>query len=193
MLVLFLVTVLGLATASLVPLAVTERSLTTISRETAECRFAAAAVAAYAIGRLQIRADWGGALDGSEPSPFMDAAGSVTLGGSRRVDLDGIATRLRPTAAGTWGPDEPRWTRFASGPVRALEPAALASRIHVAVWIADDERDGDRNPARDANGQVLLTAQAFGPVRGTSTVIVAVRREQPAPAPLRVTDWWTFE
>lgn len=189
LLAMFLLAVLGAGVAALAPVALTERLLASVARETAECRFAAGAAAAYAMAELQARGDWSGVLDGTDAAGFVDATRQPTVGGSRREDLDEITAGLSASRLGDWGPDHPRWTLFAWGPARGLAPAALTTRVYVAAWLADDEGDGDHDPSRDTNGRLTIAARAFGPVRGTCTVVAAVKRERPWPAALRVMDW----
>jgi hypothetical protein len=51
--------------------------------------------------------------------------------------------------------------------VRALlaSPEAaggLSLPLYLVVWVADDELDGDGDPALDSNGRILVHATAFG-------------------------------
>jgi hypothetical protein len=186
---LLLVAVLALGAATLAPVAATERLLTAVAVETAECRYAAEAVAGYAIATLQTLDDWTGVLAGVARPELADTTRTPAVAGSRRLDLDAIGALLPPVGPGQWGADEPQWVLYAWGPARALAPGATETGIYVAVWAADDEGDGDRDPSRDANGRLELRAEAFGPVRGRRSVRVSVVREAPAPAALRVVGW----
>jgi hypothetical protein len=189
LLAIFLIAVLGAGTAALAPLAAIERLLVTAGREAAACRYAAAAVAAYAAGGLQRRADWTGVLAGDDVVALGAGNRRPVIGGSRLEDLDAIGRRLPGMERGNWGPDAPVWSLFAWGFARDLAPDALVTGIHVAAWVADDERDGDRDSGRDTNGTLHIAAQAFGGIRGTCRVMLTVRRERPWPAALRLLDW----
>jgi hypothetical protein len=122
-------------------------------------------------------------------SAFRDVTRRPTLGGSRSIDLVARGATLAGSEPGNWGPDAPSWTLLAWGPARALAPDAVNSPVYVAVWAADDERDGDGDPRRDANGRIMLRGEAFGPVRGSRGVLAIVARGAPAPAALRLVDW----
>ena len=189
LLAMFLLAVLVAGVAALAPVASTERLLAAVARESAECRYAAAAMAGYVVSQLQMRADWAGVLDGSDVAAVADFTRQPVIGGSRIEDLDALASGLSAIRRGDWGGDDPAWTLFAWGPARSLVPGVLDGGIYVSAWVADDEGDGDRNPRRDANGRLMLTARAFGPVRGTCTVLAVVKRERPFPAALRLMDW----
>lgn len=175
--------------AALVPLAVSERLLTTVSRESAECRYAAEAILAHAISELQARDDWSAALSGAEPAAFVDVDRTPWLTRARQIDLDAVTSSLPLAEPGNWGSDRPRWQLFAWGPARRLAPGVVSSPLYVAAWVADDGRDGDGRPDRDANGRLSLHGVAFGPLGGRRAVVAAVVREAPAPAALRVPDW----
>jgi hypothetical protein len=187
-LAMLLVAMLTAVTAALVPLATTERTLVAAAVESTDYRYAAESAMAYAIANLQERADWSSALDGSAIAPFSDTTRTPNVGG-RLLNLDSIGATLPTVEPGSWGADRPRWTLFAWGPARGLSPGSVSSLAYLAVWVADDERDGDGNARRDANGRLTVRADAFGPVRGRRSVVVAVARQLPAPAALRILDW----
>jgi hypothetical protein len=187
LLALTMLTAIGAGTAMLVPLAITERRLSAAAREGAECRYAAEGLLVYVMAELQRRPAWDTILDGSAAVVFAESTRRPRIGG-RAVDLDAIGAALPGFEPGGWGPDAPRWVLVAWGPARALDPR-LSSPIHVAAWAADDEGDGDGDSRRDANGRLLLHAEAFGPMHGRRAVRALVARRLPAPAPLRVLDW----
>ena len=179
---------LGAGVGVLVPLAVTERVLSTAAREAAECRYAAEAAVVRAMTELRLRPSWDDALSGAEPSAVADTTRRPTVGGSRIIDLEATGSALPDWEPGAWGADEPAWQLFAWGPAPAFADGVTAP-VYVAVWAADDERDGDGDPQRDTNGTVHLRADAFGAVRGRRAVAISISRRQPAPAPLRILDW----
>jgi len=189
LLVLLVVASLASTVAGLALLADTERTLTAVSRESAEYRYAAEGIAAFAVGDLAQRPDWSLVLSGGVVSALADATRGPTLSRSVRLDFDRRGAGFGSVEPGVWGPDEPRWVLYAWGPAGRLTPALEGTRTYVAAWVADDERDGDHDPQVDLNGRLWVRAEAFGPVRGQRTVIVQVERVAPAPRPLRVLDW----
>lgn len=182
-----LLLVFGTVVAMLLPLAVTERGLSVAAREAAECRAAAAAAVAHATADLQATPDWTGVLAGAASGGLATGPRRLVLG-DRRLDLDARASTFPLVDPGNWGANTPRWVLYAWGPAANLAPGVLASPVFVAVWVADDERDGDGDPERDSNGTVRLRGEAFGPVHGNRAVIATIVRERPSPGPLRVVD-----
>jgi hypothetical protein len=180
---------LAAAAASLVSLATTERLLAAVGREAVESRYGAEAIAGYALGELRLRASWTTALDGSAPAALTDTTRTPVVGGARRLDLEALGRAFGPVEPGAWGADQPAWRLFAWGPASRLAPGLLASPVYVAAWVADDERDGDRNPGVDSNGRLLLRAEAFGPVRGRRGLVIVIVRAAAAPAALKLLDW----
>jgi hypothetical protein len=189
LLALVLLTAVTATLAALAPLAVTERLLAVAARDAVELRFAAEAIVEHAVGELQAANDWDAVLQGLAAGTQIDATTSPLVGGSRRINLEALGATLPGPEGGNWGPDEPRWRLFEWGSVRALTLGVVASDIYVAVWVADDQRDGDGNPQRDANGRVLVRGEAFGPVHGRRALVATVARRAPPPAALAVVDW----
>lgn len=187
LLAIVLLLVFGTVIATLLPLAVTERRLAVAAREAAECRAAAAAAVAYAAADLQATSDWDAVLSGSASAGLATGARRLVLG-DRLLDLDARAATFPQLEPGHWGANTPRWVPYAWGPAADLAPGALVSPATIAVWVADDERDGDGDPRRDSNGRLRLRGEAFGPVHGNRAVVATIVRERPSPAPLRVTD-----
>jgi hypothetical protein len=58
---------------------------------------------------------------------------------------------------------------------------------YVVVWVADDTAERDGDPSRDANGVLLLHAQAFGPRGARKSVDATVMR--PRPGSIAVSSW----
>ncbi|MGE3842792.1 MAG: hypothetical protein AB7I50_14545 [Vicinamibacterales bacterium] len=189
LLVLLVVASLAATVAGLSVLVDTERTLTAVSRESAEYRYAAEGIAAFAAGDLAQRPDWSPVLSGGVASAFTDATRSPVLARPAGLDLDHRAAGFSSVETGAWGLDEPRWILYAWGPAQRLTPALEGTRTYVAAWVADDERDGDHDPQADVNGRLWIRAEAFGLVRGQRTVIVQIQRVAPAPKPLRILDW----
>lgn len=187
--VLLALSAVGATLASLLSLATTERLLGSVEREAVEYRYAAEAIAGFAVGDLSRRDDWSTALSAGVPSSFADSTRAPVLSGGRRLDLIARAAAFGPVEPGAWGADEPQWVLYAWGWAGSLSPALRGSRIYVTAWLADDERDGDRNASRDSNGRIWVRGEAFGPVRGQRTVIIHALRLAPAPAALQILDW----
>lgn len=161
-----------------------------------EALYAAEGAAALALHDLDRISDWGTVLTGAVASSLTDGAtiGPRTLPGGDTVTLCCGATSLtgdvqrRAGGGRNWGDDTPEWQIFAWGPVAGwLAPGRVDSAYYVVVWVADDPDDGDGNPAADANGVLVLYAQALGSGGGRRVVEVVVRRpaapseEGPAP------------
>ena len=126
-----------------------------------------------AIGRAQVdlrASDWSAVLrSGGVGSTFDDGRSAVVLADGSAIDLVGETRAVQADADARCGsraasPDCPVWHLFAHAMAAGLVPDGLVSTpVYVAVWIADDPFDGDRDPDADANGRLLLRAQAFGP------------------------------
>ena len=62
-----------------------------------------------------------------------------------------------------FGADSPEWRLFAHAPLGALLPGdGFDLPLYLVVWVADDEWDGDGDPAVDSNERILVRAHAFG-------------------------------
>lgn len=76
-----------------------------------------------------------------------------------------------------WTDDNPRWRLIGYSPMAdIIETGTVLSPMYVAVWIADDQAESDGDPTKDANGVLLMRAQAFGPGGVVSTVEVTLGR-----------------
>ena len=81
------------------------------------------------------------------------------------------------TPARPYGTNNARWKLFAYAPLsQVIETGTVLSPLYVIVWIADDPAETDNNPATDANGVLLMRAQAFGPAGATNIVEVTLAR-----------------
>jgi hypothetical protein len=187
MLVMLVTTLIGV----LVPVLVVERKLAASLRDGLEAAFLAEAGLELAQADLQRRSDWSAVLAGADPGAWTDGTVAPRLSDGRRLDLLAETARLQAetTATSRWPADTPRWRLFVWGPAASLDPALAPSRIHVAVWVADDERDGDGDPTRDTNGRLLLASRAYGPLGVERRAQAAVTRVEAAPAALRRDDW----
>jgi hypothetical protein len=148
-------------------------------------------LAARDLARLD---NWNAALDGSTRGRFTDGAptgvraipggGAVSLTGETNLLNCGKRTPCTPLQMDAnsrerpWGANNPRWRLYAYGPFQELVNAARPVQCYLAVWVADDSREEDDNPAADAEvdepgrGVVRVRAEVFGP-RGARRAIEA--------------------
>lgn len=101
---------------------------------------------------------------------LADPPGNLTstFDDGRSVDAAGlIAARQRESdsvyAPADYGADTPMWRLFAHTSLSSLVPVGtLAQPADLFVFVADDGEDGDGDPRADANGRVLVLAEARG-------------------------------
>jgi len=149
-------------------------------------------IAAREIARVE---QWDAVLSGDVQSGFGDGVPGGVRGipGGGEIDLTAATNTLNCGKATTcttaqmnansrerpWGLNNPRWKLFAYGPMAQLTHLVRPAPCYVAVWIADDFREQDGDPSRDAaneddpgHGIVRVHAEAFG-VAGSRRVIEA--------------------
>ncbi len=153
-------------------------------RDSTTLRYAAEGALEVAARELSRASSWDDVLSGAERSALADGPPMGTRAiGTWRVDLDAqtnllncgrraactaaqmaAVTPLRP-----WGADNPHWRPFLYGPLASLAPFSQAPPVYLVVWLADDARETDGNPARDATapeapgrGVLRARADAFG-------------------------------
>jgi len=150
----------GLATSFM---AKTELEIASADRSGREAAYAADGALQAAVAELA--GGWDGVLDGSRTSVFQDATLSPAIDGTgRRMDL-GARTAVLQAASDSapTGTDRVQWRLFAWGPASMLlSPPASVGPFYLAVWFADDSGDGDGVPSADANGIVIVHAEAYG-------------------------------
>jgi len=150
----------GLATSFM---AKTELEIASADRSGREAAYAADGALQAAVAELA--GGWDGVLDGSRTSVFQDATLSPVIDGTgRRMDL-GARTAVLQAASDSapTGTDRVQWRLFAWGPASMLvSPPASVGPFYLAVWFADDSGDGDGVPSADANGIVIVHAEAYG-------------------------------
>lgn len=185
-----LLTALG---AGLILTSVSETMITTNYKDSGEAMYAADAGVERVMQDLLTVPDWNRILAGSTRSAFVDGppTGIRTLPDGTTLDLGAASNLLNcaKTAACTtaemnawtaerpWSANNPRWQPFASAPLSAIiETGTVASPMYVGVWIADDPGETDNDPTVDANGVLLMRAQAFGPQGASSVIEVTVAR-----------------
>ena len=155
--------------------------------------YAADAGTDRAIEDLQALGDWTTVLSGQATSAFSDGPGTgdrltpagamlslarlVAMAncgkpaGCTSADMDAI------TAERPWGPNNPRWRVFASGPFDNIaQTGTVNSLFYVVVMVADDPSEADSDPATDSNGVIVLRTEAFGPGESHRGIEVTVAR-----------------
>ena len=137
-------------------------------------------------------ADTNGVLRGAETSALVDGAPGVrAVAPGTSVDLVMLTNQLtcgrtsactpgqvsQPTSDRPWGGNNPRWQLFLHQPL--APPAFPGPQVvpYVVVWIGDDAREGDGDPAADGAGSgqegryiVRARAEAFGPRGGRRAI-----------------------
>lgn len=146
--------------------------------------FAADAAIELAARDLSQVDDWNAVLSGTRQGSFVDGGigGVRVIPGGGVIDLTAATNLLNCgkvtncTAAQMdassrerpWGANNPRWRLYAFGPTHQLAALSRPAPCYLAVWIADDGREGDGDPQSDAapeeagHGIVRIHAEAFG-------------------------------
>jgi hypothetical protein len=129
--------------------------------------------------------DWTLVLDGSIRSTAVDGLpdGLRTLPGGGSLDLSRLtnqltcgrdticsdAQRAGSTVERPWGTGNPRWRLFLHMPLNALQTPRHRQAPYGIVWVGDDARETDGDPAVDGGGPggegryvVRARAEAFG-------------------------------
>lgn len=76
-----------------------------------------------------------------------------------------------------WNANNPRWRLIGYSPLAdVIETGTVLSPMYIGIWIADDQSETDNDPSTDANGVLLMRAQAFSPGGGSSVVEVTIGR-----------------
>jgi hypothetical protein len=144
-----------------------------------------------ALQELAIAADLNEILAGSVRSGVAGADLSPNVGGWGALDLSVLTEALQreTAAANQWGADGQVWRLFGYAPLDVLLDAAGdgaggaggasagGSPFYTVAWVSDDPADGDGNPSADANGRVMVRAEAFGPFRSHQALVATVRRQ----------------
>lgn len=157
--------------------------------------YAADAGVEVAARDLSSAGDWDSVLSGAVRSGFADGvpAGVRAIPGGGAIDLT-AATNLLNCGKVTpctgaqmdansrerpWSGNNPRWQLFAYGRMDQLASFTRPAPCYLAVWVADDGREQDGDPAADAaavddpgHGIVRVHAEAFG-VAGSRRIVEA--------------------
>jgi hypothetical protein len=129
--------------------------------------------------------DWNLALSGTVRSLVTDGepSGVRLIPGGGEVDLTVMTNQLNcgqatgcteaemdaSTVERPWGVNNARWQLYAYGPEGSFVHFARPSASYLALWVADDAREGDNDPRADAgdeapgHGVLRVRAEAFGP------------------------------
>jgi len=186
--VLLVLVFMVLATAlgtGLTALAVTERLAADNYRVGTETAGAADAAAEFVTRELGARPEWTTALCCGNRSVLADGTRVPVLPSGDVVDLDRETTSLQSQTDAESGTlvNREQWQLFAWGPLERLAgPVPQRALPYAVVWIADDRGESDGNPFSDANGLVVVRAQARG-ARGTIRTLERVLRRGSGPAP----------
>ena len=185
MIALLVTVLLGLLGAGLLTLADTEISIAASYRHGQEASYGAEAALERALADLASAADWSTVLappPGNLVSTFDDGQANVRLPDGRVVSLAALTLgrqRESDEAAGpaAFGADSPRWRLFAHAALQDLAPSpASGTPLYLVVWVSDDGADADGDPSRDANGRMLVHAEAFGTAGARRAVAATLER-----------------
>ncbi len=196
MVALLMALLVGAIAAALVTLTTTETLIAASYRHGQEASYGAEAALERGLHDLATMPDWSPALSApptNVTSGFDDGEVAPRAPDGRTLDLVRLtAERQRASdehdGPAVFGADSPRWRLYAHASVRALlaspEAApALNLPLYLVVWVADDESDGDGDPAVDSNGRILVCAMAFGAGgarRSTEARVARTGRWRPA-------------
>ena len=196
------VALLAALAVAVVTVADVETQVAANFRDGREALYAADAGLARAVAELSIAPRWTDVLTGAAPSAFTDPTLTPEPpGGGARLDLAAATRELQALAdAGRrWGANTPVWRLYAWGALAGLDPTgAIDSRCYIVVWVADDPSEVDGDPWSDANGRLLVRADAFGPGATRRGVAATVARDgssgvgsggPPAPSGTRILAW----
>jgi hypothetical protein len=187
---------LALVTAALVTAIATTMALTSSTdllitgsnRASLEAMYAAEAAAQRAIAELAQMGDWSDALlapPANTVASFDDGVVATLAPDGRRLVMAALSTSRQAMSSIAYGPsvfgaDSPAWRLFGHATLRALVPAGMATApAYVLVWVADDRFDGDGDAAHDANGRLLVRAEAYGVSGAHRNVELTVDRVTP--------------
>jgi len=186
-----LLAVLG---AGLLTLTSTETMIAASYRHAQEASYGAEAALERAMTDLATIVDWSVVVaTPNVMSALNDGASSVRVPDGRVVSLASLSAERQRESDDSAGPavyraDNPQWRLFAHAPIQdLLSSPATAPPLYLLVWVADDGRDGDGDPARDSNGRVIVHAEALGSGAARRGVEAVVARS--GNGVLRVLEW----
>jgi hypothetical protein len=168
---LLMMILLAIVGAALLTLTNTETLISASYRYAHETSYGADAALERALLDLDVISDWStvvAAPPSNIRSGLDDGAGSPRGPDGRNLNLAGLtAARQRESddrdGPAVFGADAPQWRLFGHAPIEdLLGTAEPAPPVYLLVWVADDGMDGDGDPSRDANGRIVVYAQALG-------------------------------
>ena len=179
--------------AALVTLTMTEVLIASSHRHGLEAANGAEAALERAFGDLATMLDWSSTLaapPGNAVATFSDTATVATAPDGRRLDLAVLtAERQRESdlveGPGVFGADAPQWRLFGHTSSERLYGRNDDPPLYLVIWVADDGWDGDGATDRDANGTIVLYAQAFGSRGARRAVQASIRRSADGALELR--------
>jgi hypothetical protein len=172
----------------------TESMISTNFRDSGEALYAADAGVERVMQDLLTIPDWNRLLDADNArTSFTDGAdpGARTLPDGSEFNLLSATNMLNCaktadctvaemnawTTERPWTTNNPRWRLIGYSPIAdIIETGTVLSQMYVAVWIADDQAETDNDPTTDANGVLLMRAQALGPGGAASVVEITLGR-----------------
>jgi hypothetical protein len=190
--------------ATLVLMASMEIRMAGAERARHAVRGAAEVALERALQELAIAADLNEILAGSVRSGVAGADLAPQVAGWGALDLPALTDGLQreSDAANQWGADGQVWRLFGYASLDTLLDAAGAGAsgagsasgaggsggaaggggtagggFYTVAWVSDDPADGDGNPSADANGRVVVRAEAFGPFRSRQALVATIRRQ----------------
>jgi hypothetical protein len=183
---------LGAIGASLITLSNTETLIAATYRHAIETTYGAEAGLERAVHDLATIADWSVVLAAPPANLTSTAMDDGTLRprtpGGRTLNLAGLTdARQRESDTRDGGDryraDAPQWRLYGHAPIsdlsdsaNLLSGAAEPPPIYVIVWVADDGADGDGDPETDANGRILVHAEAYGPAGARRAAEASIER-----------------
>jgi hypothetical protein len=193
--------------AALVLMASMESRMAGAERARHAVRGAAEVALERALQEVAIAADLNEILAGSVRSGVAGADLAPEVGEWGTLDLSALTDSLQreAAAANRWNADGQVWRLFGYAPLDVLLDAAGPGAsggsggggggggggagsgggaagaadgvFYTIAWVSDDPADGDGNPSADANGRVVVRAEAFGPFRSRQALVATVRRQ----------------
>jgi hypothetical protein len=178
--------------------------------------YSADAAVELAVRDLALLDDWSDALAGIARGAFSDGdpSGVRAIPNGEVIDLTLETNRLNcgrstdctepqlsaNTRERPWGENNARWQLFAYGPVGNIVQFARPSPCYLVVWVADDGRERDGDPRRDApedepgHGVIRIRAEAYGPFGARRAIEAELARlcldgADPCRRSIRVQSW----
>jgi len=186
LMVTMLLSVLG---GALVLLLNTETLISSHHRAAQDALYAAEAGLERLAGALRRTGDWSVVLASGCAGPtsgLCDVTSPARSGDGTLLDLVALTAARQSDNAARYGSRGPVWSLCAHAPVGWLLSLGSSPSPYVVVWVADDVDDPDGDPRRDANGAVMVRAEAFGTEGARRAVQVTVVRDR---GEVRLMNW----